>query len=69
MTEQEALNVCTQSVPVSVHFSKVNKLTFDISTLVMAQSVSIWSSVYFGPFKIGVSLRSETANRIITTHY
>ena len=35
MTRQAVLNVCTESEPFCVHFSKVNKLAYDITTLVV----------------------------------
>ena len=34
ITRQAVLNVCTESEPFCVHFSKVNKLPYDITTLV-----------------------------------
>ena len=33
ITRQAALNVCTESAPVCVHLSKVNKLPYDTTTL------------------------------------
>ena len=33
MTRKTALNVCTKSEPVCVHYSKVNKLPYDGTTL------------------------------------
>ena len=36
MTRQAALNGCTESEPVCVHFSKVNKLPYNTTTLIVS---------------------------------
>ena len=50
MTRLAALNVCIESEPVFVHFSKGNKLPYDTTTLTYLPIRSVSGTVYGSKF-------------------